>query len=122
MIMPTRLTPSPFSARATNGQSAAPLSSVMNARRRISNIGFPPALASPVSLPEVQSAGEGGEQVLGVDLNRSESTVRSPWVRTGHEAVALATSAFPPRADIACQAPACLLCARSGHWPVLFDH
>src|SRR5262249_4960976 len=31
-------------------------------------------------------------------------------------------SALPPKADIGEQAPACPLCARSGHSPVLFDH
>src|SRR6266446_7626637 len=45
---------------------------MMTSRRTILDMGLPPVLASPVSLPEVQNAG-GGWEVLGIDLNRSES-------------------------------------------------
>src|SRR5947209_5622598 len=46
---------------------------MMTSRRTILDMGLPPVLASPVSLPEVQNAG-GGWEVLGIDLNRSESS------------------------------------------------
>ena len=48
----------------------------MTSRRTILDMGLPPVLASPVSLPEVQNAG-GGWEVLGIDLNRSESSLGS---------------------------------------------
>src|SRR5262249_49618138 len=48
------------------------------------------------------------------------------WVRTGHQAVAWAMSALPPKADIRWQASACPLCAISGLMQCsktnLFDH
>src|SRR5262249_784510 len=44
------------------------------------------------------------------------------WVKSGHEAMPLSMSASPPKADIAGQASACPLCARSGHSAYLFDH
>jgi hypothetical protein len=64
--------PSPFSARAANGQSAAPPSSVINARRSISP-GLLQPWRRPVSLTHVQNTGEGCGQVLGVYLG-----VRAP--------------------------------------------
>jgi hypothetical protein len=49
-----------------------PASSVMNWRRLMPNIGFPPAVPPPVGLPHAQLDVE-GLQVLGADLNCSES-------------------------------------------------
>jgi hypothetical protein len=58
-------------ARAASGHAAAPPTSVMKSRRFMPDIGVPPASALPVfrTLNLLQN----GRQVLGPDLNRSES-------------------------------------------------
>jgi hypothetical protein len=60
-------------ARAASGHAAAPPSSEMNSRRLMSDIGFPLALA-PRSVFRTLNLPQRGRQVLGADLNRSEST------------------------------------------------
>src|SRR5215467_6056292 len=60
-------------ARATSGHAAAaPPRSAMNSRRLLSNIGLPPAWhRQPVYL--TLNLPQRGREVLGADLNRSES-------------------------------------------------
>jgi hypothetical protein len=68
---PIRRAPSLCCARAASGHAAAPPMSVMNWRRLMSNMAFPPrgrrSLYRTLSMPQY------GRQVFGADLNRSES-------------------------------------------------
>jgi len=79
----------PLASRFTLAASSRPPppSSAMNSRRLLSSIGdFLPyalrrRLARALSLPHLPSLPQGGRQVLGTDLNRSESRGRRPAPR-----------------------------------------
>jgi len=59
-------------ARAATDHAAAPPRSVMNSRRLMSDMGLPLALAPP-SVFRTLNLPQRGRQVLGANLNRSES-------------------------------------------------
>ena len=81
-------------ARAVSGQAAAPPSSVMNWRRLMPRIGLPPAWRRR-SVYRTLNLPQRGRQVLGVDLNCSESTaVPIPPVSAHDAAADRCTAAF----------------------------
>jgi hypothetical protein len=91
---------------------APPPRRVMNWRRLRSSMGSPPGTRC-ASLPQAQIRRK-RPQVLGVDLNRSESSRQPPFTPA---ADSWRTPPSPPRASVRSRALACD-CGGSARWPV----